>query len=54
MACKTCKQKNGIPDNIKEDIMNNVAKTGKIVLWVIGIWGALGLFGLISLFRLFL
>ena len=54
MACKTCKQKNGIPDNIKEDIMNNVTSTSKIVLWVIGIWGALGLFGLISLFRLFL
>jgi hypothetical protein len=54
MACKTCKEKNGIPDNIKDDIMDNVAKTSKIVLWVIGIWAALGLFGLISLFRLFL
>ena len=54
MACKNCKEKNGIPENIKDDILNNVMSTSKLVMWVIGIWGALGLFGLISLFRLFL
>lgn len=54
MACKTCKQNNGIPENIKEDIMNNVTSTSKIVLWVIGLWGALGLFGLYSFIKLFI
>lgn len=54
MACKTCKQKNGLPENIKDDIMNNVLSTSKIVMWVIGVWGALGLFGLYSFIRLFL
>jgi hypothetical protein len=54
MACKTCKQNNGIPENIKDDIMNNVASTGKIVMWIIGLWGALGLFGLYSFIILFL
>jgi len=54
MACKTCKQNNGLPDNIKEDIMNNVASTSKLIVWIIGVWGALGLFGLYSFIRLFL
>ena len=54
MACKTCKQKNGIPENIKDDIMNNIVSTSKIVIWVIAIWGILGLFGLFSLVNLFL
>jgi hypothetical protein len=54
MACKTCKQNNGIPDNIKDDIINNVTSTSKIIIWIIGLWGALGLFGLYSFIRLFL
>lgn len=54
MACKTCKQKNKPFDNIKDDIMGNVAKVSKIIIWVIGVWFAMGLFGLFSLIRLFL
>jgi hypothetical protein len=54
MACKTCKQKGNPIAGIKDDIMGNVAKVSKIIIWVIGIWFAMGLFGLFSLIRLFL
>ena len=54
MACKTCKQKNKSLDGVKDDIIDSVAKVSKIILWVIGVWFAMGLFGLFSLIKLFL
>lgn len=45
MACKTCKDKG----RVKDDIMETVQTTQKIVFWVIGIWGVLGLYGLYTL-----
>lgn len=52
MACKTCKQKDKSFDGIKDDIMDNVTKVSKIILWVIGAWFVMGLFGLFSLIKL--
>ena len=51
MSCKTCKNKGG---GTKEDIMNTVQTTKKIVFWVIGVWTVLGLYGLYSLISKFL
>ena len=53
MACKTCKQKGKPLDGIKDDIMGNVSKVSKIIIWIIGAWFVMGLFGLFSLIRLF-
>jgi hypothetical protein len=53
MACKTCKQKNKPFDGIKDDIMGNVTKVSKIIVWIIGVWFVMGLFGLFSLIRMF-
>ncbi len=54
MACKSCKQNKDLFGGIKDDIMGNVTKVSKIIVWVIGIWFLMGLFGLFSLIRLIL
>jgi hypothetical protein len=45
MACKTCKQKELIPENLKE----NLTTGAKIGLWVIGSIIFLAIYGLFSL-----
>jgi len=48
MSCKTCKDKSGRKPN-PNDVFKQYSVVNKIVIWVIVIWGLLGLYGLYSL-----